>query len=413
MVGAPATSGGCPAVPRHADTTIDLLVWIAFFTLILSLLALDLGVFHREPRTPALAEALAWSGFWIALSLAFAGIVFFLYENNWIGGGLAFPEHVDGKEAALAFLTGYVLEKSLSLDNVFVIALIFSSFRVPLVYQHRVLFWGVLGALVMRGLMVGLGATLLGLFSWMTYVLGGILLVTAIRMMVVRHDNIDPAHHPAGQFVHRLLPVTEGLRGQRFTVVEDGIRHATPLLVVLVMVESTDLLFAVDSIPAIFAVTNDPFIVYTSNVFAILGLRSLYFALAPLLQQFRFLRPSLVLILAFVGIKMLIVQQVHIPVSSSLTVIAGILVAGIVASVVVPSADPLRSPLDGDMEHMLRLTWRIAVRVVVLVLGSTVVAFGTVALVLPLVGNVVITAGLSVLATQFIWARRLLVKARR
>ena len=389
------------------------IVWIGFIALILSLLALDLGVFHRKAHAPTLMEALAWSGFWIALSIAFAGVVYYLYDSNWAGGGLAFG-HADGREAALAFLTGYVLEKSLSLDNVFVIALIFSHFKVPLAYQHRVLFWGVLGALVMRGAMIALGATLIDNFSWMTYVFGGILLVTATRMMIVRHDNLDPSRDPMVRMTRRFVPVTDGMRDDKFWVIENGVRMATPLFVVLVMVESTDLLFAVDSIPAIFAVTSDPFIVYTSNVFAILGLLSLYFALEPLLEHFRFLRPSLVLILAFVGIKMLLHSAVHIPVSASLLVIAGILVAGIVASVVVPvTTKPLRSPLEGEREQLLQVSLKIATRVIVLVFGGTVVAFGTVALVLPVVGKFVITAGLSVLATQFLWARRLLVKARR
>lgn len=359
-------------------------------------------------------EALAWSAFWIALSIAFAAVVYFLYENNWIGVGLAFPVDVSGKAAALEFLAGYVLEKSLSLDNIFVIALIFSHFRVPLAHQHRVLFWGVLGALIMRGVMIGVGATLLETFGWMTYVFGGLLLVTAMRMMVVHHDDLEPDRGLAVRMLSRLMPVTHELRGEKFFVIENGVRYATPLFTVLLMVETTDLLFAVDSIPAVFAVTADPFIVYTSNVFAILGLRSLYFALAPLLQYFRYLRPSLVLILAFVGVKMLLGHQVHIPISASLTVIGGILVTGVLASVVVPTkpSRPLRSPVQGDMKRLLRLSRRIAERTVVLVVGGTIVAFGTIALVIPAFGSVVITVGISVLATQFMWARRLLAKAR-
>ena len=359
-------------------------------------------------------EALAWSAFWIALSIAFSGVVYFLYENNWIGGGLAFPVDISGRAAALEFLAGYVLEKSLSLDNVFVIALIFSHFRIPLIHQHRVLFWGVLGALIMRGGMIAVGATLLEAFGWMTYVFGGLLLLTAMRMMVVHHDNLEPDRGLAVRALSRLMPLTRDLHGEKFFVVENGIRHATPLFTVLLMVESTDLLFAVDSIPAVFAVTEDPFIVYTSNVFAILGLRSLYFALAPLLQYFRYLRPSLVLILAFVGVKMLLGHQVHIPISASLAVIGGILVTGVLASVVVPlePSYPLRSPVESDMKRLLRLSRRIAERTVALVVGGTIVAFGTIALVIPAFGSVVITLGLSVLATQYMWAKRFLAKAR-
>lgn len=393
---------------------MEALIWVGFFVLILSLLALDLGVLHRDAHEPTVREALAWSAFWIALSVAFAGVVYFLYENNWIGVGLAFPVDVSGKAAALEFLAGYVLEKSLSLDNIFVIALIFSHFRVPLAHQHRVLFWGVLGALIMRGVMIGVGATLLETFGWMTYVFGGLLLVTAMRMMVVHHDDLEPDRGLAVRLLARLMPVTHELHGEKFFVIENGVRYATPLFTVLLMVETTDLLFAVDSIPAVFAVTADPFIVYTSNVFAILGLRSLYFALAPLLQYFRYLRPSLVLILAFVGVKMLLGHQVHIPISASFTVIGGILVTGVLASIVVPTrpSRPLRSPVEGDMKRLLRLSRRIAERTVVLVVGGTIVAFGTIALVVPAFGSVVITVGISVLATQYMWARRLLAKAR-
>jgi tellurite resistance protein TerC len=272
----------------------------------------------------------------------------------------------------------------------------------------------VLGALVMRGGMIAVGATLLEAFGWMTYVFGGLLLLTAMRMMVVHHDNLEPDRGLAVRMLARLMPVTSELHGEKFFVVRDGVRYATPLFTVLLMVESTDLLFAVDSIPAVFAVTEDPFIVYTSNVFAILGLRSLYFALAPLLQYFRYLRPSLVLILAFVGVKMLLGHQVHIPISASLAVIGGILVTGVLASVVVPiePSPPLRSPVEGEMKRLLRLSRRIAERTVALVVGGTIVAFGTLALVIPGLGTLIITLGLSVLATQYMWAKRFLAKAR-
>ncbi|HSH75509.1 MAG TPA: TerC/Alx family metal homeostasis membrane protein [Longimicrobiales bacterium] len=390
-------------------------VWVAFIALILALLALDLGVFHREPKAQSLVEALAWSGFWITLAMAFNGFVFFLYENNWVGGGLAFPEDVSGRQAALEFFAGYVLEKSLSLDNIFVIALIFTHFGVPLAFQHRVLFWGVCGALVMRGAMIGAGAELIERFYWTTYVFGSLLLLTAVRLMVVQHDNIDPSRNVIVRLFRRVIPVTDELHGEHFTVVKNSKRFATPLFVTLVMVESADLLFAVDSVPAVFAVTSDPFLVYSSNVFAILGLRSLYFALAPLLEHFRFLRPSLVLILAFVGFKMLALHQADIPVGTSVMVIMGILVAGLLASVVVPVPSPLRSPVQREREGLMRVTLRTAIRSVVLAVGGTVILFGAMLLFLPGVGWFVITAGLSVLATQFVWARTLLsrVSTRR
>jgi tellurite resistance protein TerC len=378
--------------------------------LILGLLALDLGVFHREAKAQSFVEALAWSGFWITLAMAFNGLVFFLYENNWVGGGLAFPVDVGGRQAALEFFAGYVLEKSLSLDNIFVIALIFTHFGVPLAYQHRVLFWGVCGALVMRGAMIAAGAELIERFEWTSYVFGSLLLITAVRLMVVQHDNIDPSRNVVVRLFRRVIPVTEELHGQRFTVVRNSKRWATPLFVALVMVESADLLFAVDSVPAVFAVTSDPFLVYSSNVFAILGLRSLYFALAPLLEHFRFLRPSLVLVLAFVGFKMLVLHQAEIPVGTSVMVIIGILIAGLFASVVVPVPSPLRSPVQSERERLMRVTLQTAIRSVVLAVGGTVLLFGAMLLFLPGVGWFVITAGLSVLATQFVWARTLLLR---
>lgn len=355
-------------------------------------------------------EALAWSGFWVTLSLAFNGLVYFLYENNWAGGGLEFSGDVSGRDAALQFFAGYVLEKSLSLDNIFVIALIFTHFRVPLIYQHRVLFWGVAGALVMRGMMIGLGAELISRFDWTTYVFGSLLLITAVRLMVVQHDNIDPSRNIIVRAFKRVIPVTDDFHGQHFTIIENGKRLATPLFVALVMVESADLLFAVDSVPAVFAVTSDPFLVYSSNVFAILGLRSLYFALAPLLDHFRFLRPSLVLILAFVGVKMLALHVAHIPAGTSVIIIMSILVAGLVASIVVPVPQALRSPVEHEKAGLMRVTLVTAVRSVVLAVGGTVILFGAMLLFLPGVGWFVITAGLSVLATQFVWAKTLLTR---
>ncbi|GMV06318.1 MAG: hypothetical protein AMXMBFR53_25940 [Gemmatimonadota bacterium] len=392
---------------------MDLLIWVGFIVLILGLLALDLGVFHRKAHEPTVTEALSWSAFWILLAMAFNAVVYFLYENNWIGVGLTFPEDIDGKTAALEFFTGYVLEKSLSLDNIFVIALIFSYFRIPLKYQHRVLFWGVLGALVMRGVMIGAGAVLISRFYWTTYLFGGLLLVTAARMLVVRHDNLEPEKSPLIRLARRFYPVTDGLREEHFTVVENGRRAMTPLLLVLLMVEGTDLLFAVDSIPAIFAVTADPFLVYTSNVFAILGLRSLYFALAPLLTYFRFLKASLVFVLAFVGVKMLMAHHHPIPVAFSLSVIVGILGVGVLASVVWPEEDPdaLRSPVESEIERFFRLSRAIAIRSIALVVGGSLLVLGTLLMVVPGLGVKAILLGLAILASQFVWAQSLLARA--
>lgn len=385
-----------------------ILIWAGFVVLILALLALDLGVFHRHEWTPTVPEALAWSGFWISLALAFTGAVYFLYENNWIGAGLAFPVDVGGREASLAYITGFLLEKSLSLDNIFVIALVFSHFRIPLAHQHRVLFWGVIGALAMRGAMIAAGATLLARFSWMTYVLGGLLLLTAARMLIAHHDSMEPERSPVVRLARRLLPVTEELHGARFLVVEGGKRAMTPLLLVLLIVETTDLLFAVDSIPAVFAITSDPFVVYTSNVFAILGLRSLYFALAPLLSRFRFLKSSLVFVLAFVGVKMLLAHTEPIPVTFSLAVVLGILLVGILASVTFPESKQVEpAPVEVELATLHILTEPGAKRAVVLALAGSVLVLGVFLLTLPGPGVLIIAVGLVLVGVQAAWGRHL------
>jgi len=263
--------------------------------------------------------------------------------------------------------------------------------------------------------MVAVGATLLEAFGWMTYVFGGLLLLTAMRMMVVNHDNLEPNRGFAVRLVARFVPVTEGLRGEKFFVTEGGTRYATPLFTVLLMVESTDLLFAVDSIPAVFAVTEDPFIVYTSNVFAILGLRSLYFVLAAALARFRYLKFSLAFILAYVGVKMILAHHHPIPTVASLAVIAGILLVGVAASLLHGHRDPaaLVSPVVDEIEDLVRYTVKRARRTVILVLGTTVILFGVALLVLPGPGLLIIFFGISILASEFIWARRLLRRVKR
>jgi len=379
---------------------------------VLALLALDLGVFNRRAHEISVQEALGWTAFWIFVSLAFNVLVYWLYEHNWIGGGLAFPQDISGRQASIEFLTGYLLEKSLSLDNIFVFALIFAYFRVPLKYQHRVLFWGVLGALALRGVMIAGGAVLLHNFAWMTYVFGTLLLLTATRMMVVRHDNLKPEENLVVRAARRWLPFTPGFDGGRFLVRRDGVITATSLFLVLVMVETTDVMFAVDSIPAIFAVTEDPFIVYTSNVFAILGLRSLYFALAPMLERFRFLKASLVFILAFVGLKMLLANTFHVPALLSLAIVACILAAGVIASVLRPGrgTPALRGPLTPD--EMAPATPTRAQRAIVLMIGGIVLAVGTAMAFLPGPALLVIPLGLVILASQLVWARRLARRMR-
>jgi tellurite resistance protein TerC len=285
-------------------------VWLGFIVFVLLLLALDLGVFHRKAHVVHVKEALTWSAIWIAVALMFAVFVWFGYENQWMGLGTR-PDPVDGQlndgpRATVKYIIGYVVEKSLSVDNIFVIAMLFGFFGVPAMYQHRVLFWGILGALVMRGIMIALGSALIQRFHWILYIFGGFLILTAIKMLVMNTEHADPNRNIVVRAIRRLVPVTNEHHGQKLLVrSETGVIMITPLMMALIMVETTDLIFAVDSIPAIFAITADPFLVFTSNVFAILGLRSLYFALAGMLDKFRYLKVALAIVLAVVGVKML------------------------------------------------------------------------------------------------------------
>jgi len=327
-------------------------IWAGFVAMILAFLALDLGVFHRRAHVVGIREAFAWTTVWVVMAMGFTIAVYYMYGQHWLGVGLEIGHELSGRQAAEQFLTGYIIEKSLSLDNIFVIALIFSYFGVPAAYQHRVLFWGIIGALVMRGAMIAAGAALLQRFDWVAYVFGLFLLATAVKMLIVRHDNLEPERNVLVRLARRLLVVSDRLHGDRFFVRVDGRRAVTPLLIVLLLVESTDVLFAVDSVPAIFAVTRDPFLVFTSNVFAILGLRSLYFALAGAMSRFRYLKMSLAFVLAFVGVKMLLSHHHVIPTIVSLSFIVGILAVGIAASLVGTHRDTAKlvSPLDPDRE---------------------------------------------------------------
>ena len=312
-------------------------VWGGFLALFLGLLILDLSVLHRESAALSVKQALFWTCVWISVAMSFTAVIYGLYEHRWFGfvPGPGVGLHGDvGRDAVLQYITGYVLEWSLSVDNIFVIALIFSYLRIPTHFQYRVLFWGIVGAIVLRGLMIFTGAALLRQFDWMYYVFGAILLVSALRMLRGGGDEIDVANSFPARLVRRFIPVTEQLDRARFFVRREGRLYATPLFVALVMVELTDVVFAVDSIPAILAVTRDPFLVFTSNAFAILGLRSLYFAVAGLMAMFRYLRFSLVLILIFVGMKMMLVSYYHVPNLVSLGIIVGTLGIGSLASII-------------------------------------------------------------------------------
>ena len=307
--------------------------WVGFIAFVLAMLALDLGVFNKTPHVVKAKEAALWTGVWVGLALLFAA-------------GLAY--FVD-RQTALTFLTGYVIEESLSVDNIFVIVLIFQYFAVPAKYQHRVLFWGILGALIMRGIFIGVGAALLARFEWIIYVFGALLVITGIRMALKQDEEFDGEQNPVVRFVRRFLPVTSDYRGKHFLTMENGKRHATPLLLVLVLVEATDLIFAIDSIPAIFGITRDPFIVFTSNIFAVMGLRSLFFLLASVVTKFHLLKYGLAVILTFVGAKMLLEHWIHIPILLSLGIVIAVLAASIVASLIWPHARPRSEGKTGSM----------------------------------------------------------------
>ncbi len=363
-------------IPRYPARM--LWMYVGFVLLVLGLLALDLGVFHRKAHVVSVKEALGWSAFWIALGLAFAGFIYVGYENHWMGLGLtrdimAGPAvevpgvglvYNDGSSATVKYVTGYLVEKSLAVDNIFVIAMLFGFFAVPALYQHRVLFWGIVGALLMRGIMIAVGAQLIQRFTWILYVFGAFLILTGVKMLLMKTDETDPGRNVVVRLTRRLFPITERFHGQHFfvragsaasheaavpgaAVERDGVVEAagkgallaTPLFLALVMVEVTDLIFAVDSIPAIFAITADPFLVFTSNVFAILGLRSLYFALAGAIDSFRYLKVSLAVVLGVVGVKMMTHSWLKSVLGPNfnlylLGLVVAILAAGVVASLV-------------------------------------------------------------------------------
>ena len=312
-------------------------LWLGFSIFIVTMLSLDLGLFNRKAHTIRYREAWIWSGVWVTLALSFCGLVF----------------HYQGSTRGLEFLTGYLIELSLSVDNLFVFLLIFSYFKVPAQFQHRVLFWGVMGALVMRLTMIFVGAALINRFHWIIYIFGAFLVYTGIKMF--RHEEVDiqPDQNIAVRIVTKFLPITRHYDEEKFFTMVNGKRTGTLLLLVLMVVEVTDLVFAVDSIPAIFAITTDTFIVYTSNVFAILGLRSMYFLLAGVVEKFRYLRTGLAIVLTFIGMKMLVVAVgFHIPIWFSLTFVALVLIGSVVASLIIPSEPDTSMKVDLPPDFM-------------------------------------------------------------
>lgn len=307
-----------------------MIVWILFLATIFVFLAIDLGIFNKNPHIISSKEAGIWTGIWVALSFAFSGIVNLLYSHKYISN----PTGIKPSEATIKYITGYLIELSLSIDNIFIIAVIFTSFKIAQKYQHRILFWGILGAIIFRGLMIFFGVILINKFSWMTYLFGAFLLFTAFKMLFKKEDDdFDPKESLVYRLIGKIIPITTHTEKEHFFTRIDGINHATPLFVALLVIEVMDMLFALDSVPAILAITSDPFLVFSSNIFAILGLRSMYFFLANMLEKFSHLEYSLISILSFVGIKMLVVDFYKFPEWVSLSFIALSLVVGIVVSV--------------------------------------------------------------------------------
>ena len=305
-----------------------MIVWIIFIAVVVFALILDLGVFNRKPHEIKTKEAAIWTSVWVTCALLFSGVVYLSFENNWIDN----PTNLTPTNAVLKFVTGYLIELSLSVDNIFIIALIFSSFAIPKKYQHEVLFYGVLGAIVFRAIMIVFGVALITEFSWMIYVFGVFLILTALKLLFSHNEQKDPHDFKIYKWIAKIYPVTTTIEGDKFFVIKNGVKYATPLFVALIIIELTDVFFAIDSIPAILAITADPFIVFTSNILAIMGLRSMYFLVVGMLDKFKYINYSLVVILAFVGVKMIISHHVEIPEWLSLGVIVLSLAGGMLAS---------------------------------------------------------------------------------
>lgn len=310
-------------------------IWIIFIAFILVFLALDLGVFNKENHVIKTKEASIWTAIWVTVALSFSGVIYWLFANGMVDN----PTGLTPNNAVLKYITGYLIELSLSVDNVFVIAVIFASFKIPPIYQHRVLFWGILGAIVFRAIMIFFGVALITRFEWIIYVFGVFLLYTAFKMLQGEDEEFNPKKSWVFRQIKKIYPITGSIQGEQFFVKRLGIKAATPLFVALIVIELTDILFALDSIPAILAITADPFLVFSSNILAIMGLRSMYFLISRMLEKFRFINYSLVIILAFVGLKMLFSHYIHLPEWVSLMVISVALLGGIMASLTIPEKE--------------------------------------------------------------------------
>jgi len=387
------------------------LLWTILIVTVAALLLLDVGFLHRRITQMSLLEALALSGFWIIVGLCFALFVYYSYESGWTDAALT-GTSISGKQAVTEYLTAYLLEKSLSLDNLFVIALIFLSLNIPLSYQHRVLFYGIVGAIILRLFIIIGGIQLIGVFHWLNYVFAFMLLFYALRLFTNQTYNKAQGESKLIKLITRFIPLRDTLEDNRFIIRTGAGLMITPLFVAMIMIESADLVFAVDSIPAALAISHDPFIVASSNIFAILGLRALYFVLASAIQQMHYLKVSLIAILLFVAVKMLLIRIYPIDTMLSLLLISGILLAGIVASLMQKDRGPVfaTSPLAASMGRLYNLTFLSLKRIVILVLGTSVLIVGIIMIVAPGPAIVVIPAGLAILATEFVWARVILTK---
>jgi tellurite resistance protein TerC len=321
-------------------------VWILFIFAILLFLALDLGIFNKTPHVISSKEAGMWTGIWVTLSFVFSGVIYWLYNNNYVDN----PDHLKPTVASMKFITGYLIELSLSADNIFVIAIIFASFKIAQKYQHRVLFWGIIGAIIFRGLMIFFGVVLIRKFDWITYVFGSFLVFTALKMLFKKEDEeeFNPKQSAIYKIIGKIIPISQHRDNEHFLIKENNRNYATPLFVALIVIEVMDVVFAMDSVPAILAITSDPFLVFSSNIFAILGLRSMYFFLANMLQKFSYLEYSLIAILTFVGLKMLLIHFYKFPEWVSLIFIAVALITGIVISLKIAEKVNKKKPSLGE-----------------------------------------------------------------